>query len=73
MRDFVEQQLAHKLFTEDEYESMCPVCEMCGQHITYGDYFYDVDDVYVCTDINCIKQFMNRFKRDIMSYVENGR
>lgn len=72
MRDYVEEQLAHKLLTEEQFEMACPVCSSCGQHITNSSFFYDVDGTYFCDEYECIDKFLKQFRRTVMSYVRNG-
>lgn len=73
MRDYVEEQLADKLLSEDNYERLCPVCDICGQSMTAGTYFYDIDGTYVCDEYECINGFLKEFRRSVFSYVESRR
>jgi hypothetical protein len=73
MRDYVEEQLAHKLLTEEQYESACPICCVCGNHITASEYFYDIDGTFFCDNYDCVNGFLQQYRRRVISYVENGR
>ena len=54
-----------------EYESRCPVCVVCGEHITSTDKFYDIDGQPVCDDINCIMGYLDQFKKNIDTWITN--
>lgn len=72
MREYTEELLAHKLLTEEQYEMACPICEVCGQHMTSNEYFYDFDGTYICDEYDCIMKYLKQFRRTVMSYVRDG-
>ena len=70
MRDYVDILLDKELDEEEEFLKRCPVCDCCHAHITSTNYYYDCDGIKICDDIDCIMNFMEQFKRTIISYME---
>lgn len=72
MRDYADQLLDIHIAEEDAYEEACPTCEKCGNKITFDDYFYDFDGVYMCPD--CFEEYCNdNFRKSIDKYIEERK
>lgn len=71
MRERVDEEFRAWDMRQAEYESKCPVCSICGQSITDSDDFYLVDDTQICTDINCLMEYLRQFKQNVDTWIRN--
>ena len=55
---------------EDEYEKLCPVCDICGEHITDETYL-DIDGRFM--HLSCLKHEYERWTDDYVRNEEERR
>lgn len=70
MRDHVLEELRAELARRDAYEANVPICAICGQRMTNGEYFYDVNGTYVCDEVECVYGFMRPFRKNIEDFIK---
>ena len=73
MREPVDEAFRAEDARRTAYEQMCPVCDVCKQHITWTDHFYDLDGFYLCDDYNCIRTYLDNFKMSIQNFIDGRR
>ena len=43
---------------------------VCGEPIM-TEHFYEIEGVPICDDINCIKDYLSQYRRNVAIWVEN--
>ena len=71
MRDYVMECLGSELSRMDDYESRCPVCDVCKCRMTGVEYLYEIDSDLVCEE--CILDYMDQYKHPVRDYVKGER
>lgn len=70
MRDPIDEAFREWEKGQRQYESRCPVCVVCGEPIM-TEHFYEIDGEPVCDDINCIKDYLSQYRRNVAIWIEN--
>ena len=69
-RERVDEEFRAWDMRQMEYESRCPVCVVCGEHIT-STFFYDTDGGPICDDDNCIRDYLQQYRRSVDTWITN--
>lgn len=64
------EALKTELARRDAYENQVPICDICGQKMTYSDYLFDMDGTLICDNYDCIQKFLYGFRKNIFTYID---
>lgn len=65
----LNEDIARHEREEKEFEDKCPICEECGEHITWSDEYYDFDGTIICPE--CLQNYLDKnYRREVTEYFD---